>query len=278
MKIGVFDSGLGGLVIAKSIRAHTPDIDMVYFGDTLHLPYGNRSSEAIYEYSRRGIEFLFKEGCSLIVVACNTVSASALRKIQQQYLPNSPYKNRRVLGVVVPTLESAIDVGYKRLGLIATNYTIESNIYREELQKIEPSIEILQKNTPLLVPLIENDGDLWMTSVLEHYLSSLIEEGIECLILGCTHYSFLKNKIKMVLGVDISILSQDEIIPLKLIDYLDRHPEISNTLTRLGESEFVVSDVTQGYISAAHKIYGEVIPVGEVTLSLEDNTYSRKSA
>ena len=103
MKIGVFDSGLGGLVIAKSIRSHIPDVDMVYFGDTLHLPYGNRSSEAIYEYSRRGIEFLFQEGCSLIIVACNTVSASALRKIQQQYLPNSLYKDRRVLGVVVPT-------------------------------------------------------------------------------------------------------------------------------------------------------------------------------
>lgn len=275
MKLGIFDSGLGGLLIAKSIRAHLPDVDILYFGDTLHLPYGNRSSEAIYEYSKRAMEFLFAEDCNLIVTACNTVSASALRQLQQQYLPNSQYSDRRILGVVVPTLETAIDRGYKRLGVIATNYTIESGIYPDELQKIDPEIQIFQKNTPLLVPLIENNGAQWLPSVLEHYLEPLLEHKIECLILGCTHFPFLKEDIKRIIGNNVSLISQDDIIPQKLMDYLKRHPEISDKITTAGTSEFLVSDITKGYGDAAEYIYQSPIPIKHARFDAINENYYR---
>ncbi len=264
MKLGIFDSGLGGLLIAKSVRRQMPDLDITYFGDTLHLPYGNRSKEAIYEYSKRAIEFLFEQqDCNLIITACNTVSASALRMLQQSYLPNSRYSNRRIIGVVVPTLECAIDAGYKNIGLIATNYTVSSNVYEEELQKIDPQIRLFQENAPLLVPLIENDGMQWLPSVLEHYLTPLLNSNIECLILGCTHYPFLKNEIRKIIGDNIAIIAQDEIIPLKLKSYIKRHPEISDKITHNGKSKFIVSDLTKGYGNAAYKIYGEKIDIKE---------------
>ncbi|MGH1455459.1 MAG: glutamate racemase [Alphaproteobacteria bacterium] len=273
MKLGVFDSGLGGLVITKSIRAILPDIDILYFGDTLHIPYGNRSSEAIYEYSKRSIEYLFEQECALIIVACNTVSASALRRLQQEYLPNSPYHDRRILGVVVPTLECAIEKGYKNIGLIATNYTIQSNIFEYELKKLDPDIHITQKNTPLLVPLIENDGGAWIPSVLEYYLNSFKSADIDALILGCTHYPFLKNHVQNFLGNEVDILSQDEIIPHKLVDYLNRHPEISNKIERKGALDFIISDVTEGYINASSNIYGDNINIKNVALCHKTNRY-----
>ncbi len=273
MKIGIFDSGLGGLVIAKSIRRAIPDPDILYFGDTLHLPYGNRSFEAIYEYSKRAVEYLFEQDCALIIVACNTVSANALRKLQQEYLPQSSYSDRRILGVVVPTLECAIDKGYKDIGLIATNYTITSNIFEYELQKLDPEITLIQKNTPLLVPLIENDGGEWVPSVLERYLSPFKQAQINALILGCTHYPFLKDSIKDVLGQGIEILSQDEIIPDKLSDYLSRHPEIAVKLSTQGCIQFNVSDLTDGYQKASSKIYGEEINIKKVELCTNTNRY-----
>ncbi len=264
MKLGIFDSGLGGLLIAKAVREEITDIDIVYFGDTLHLPYGNRSSQTIYEYSKSAIEFLFEtQNCNLIITACNTVSASALRQLQQEYLPNSDYSNRRILGVVVPTLECAIDAGCKNIGLIATNYTVNSNIYAQELQKLDPSINIFQVNTPLLVPLIENDGSVWLPSVLESYLTSLLDNNIECLILGCTHYPFLKDEIRKIIGDDISIISQDEIIPQKLKSYIERHSEIFDKITYKSESKFIVSDLTDSYKRAAYKIYGSKITIEE---------------
>ncbi len=264
MKLGIFDSGLGGLVIARAIRDALPDLDIVYFGDTLHLPYGNRSQDAIYDYSHAAIEFLFQQNCQLIITACNTVSASALRKLQQVYLPDSPYKNRRILGVVVPTLECALDAGYKRLGVIATHDTVNSNIYEEELRKLRPEMHIVQKATPLLVPLIENDGAQWLPSVLEHYLEDLKEEHLECLILGCTHYPFLKHQIQSILNV--KLISQDEIIPSKLKDYLDRHPETASRLSHNGTSSFYVSDMTESYKKAAYDIYGEKMIIKQVRL------------
>ncbi len=278
MKLGILDSGLGGLLIAKSIKERQPDLDIVYFGDTLHLPYGNRSSGTIYEYSRRAIEFLFEQDCNLIITACNTISASALRKLQQVYLPSSAYSDRRILGVVVPTLECAIDKGYKNLGLIATNYTVKSNIYEEELQKIDPEIKIHQINTPLLVPLIENDGEEWLDSVLEHYLAPLKKHEVECLILGCTHYPFLKTQIQKIMGRNIMLIAQDEIIPEKLQDYLNRHPEISNEISRTGRADFMVSDITEGYKNAARKIYNDNINIVKVEFTHDTNKYMRQAS
>lgn len=257
MKLGVFDSGLGGIMIARAIRERIPDIDMVYFGDTLHVPYGNRSEDAIYSYTKAAMAYLFAaHDCQLIIMACNTASASALRKLQQTYLPTA-YPQRRILGVVVPTIEYALDKGHTRIGLIGTNYTVESNVYEEELQKINPDIRIFQTRTPLLVPLIENDGMAWIDEVLDHYMAPLMKQGIEALILSCTHYTCLKDRIRA--RYDIDVLSQDEIIPVKLADYLQRHPETDTLFSRQGGEKFYVSDLTPNYTEKASSFYGRDI-------------------
>ncbi len=261
MNLGVFDSGLGGLLIAKSIRAQMPDIDMIYYGDTLHLPYGNRSAEAIYEYSRRAMEYLFSLDCRLIIVACNTVSATALRRLQQEYLPSSSWPERRILGVVVPTLEEAIEKRYGKIGLLGTHHTVSSNVYSQELQKLKPDIQIVQNAAPLLVPMIENDGMKWIDPVLNHYMEPLMKSESECLILGCTHYSLLKDRIEAIAGRKMTLLSQDEIIPGKLADYLKRHPEIAGDIGNTGESRFIVSDLTQNYMDTAMALYGQNIKI-----------------
>ena len=243
MKLGIFDSGLGGLIIAKAVHDHMPDLDIVYLGDTLRLPYGNRSDDAIYEFTRQCVEFLFSQDCNLVVIACNTASARALRRLQQEWLPGANYPGRNVLGVIVPTLEAALDHGYHNLGLIGTNATVNSGIYPEELKKVSEKIDITQKATPLLVPLIENEGEAWLGDVLEHYLEPLKARGCECILLGCTHYALLKNQIRKHLGQGIEVLSQDEIIPAKLADYLERHSEYADEISRGGTIEFYVSDI-----------------------------------
>ncbi len=266
MKLGLFDSGLGGLLLTKAIAQELPGIDLVYFGDTLHLPYGNRSDEAIYIYTKRAIDYLFNEqDCALIVTACNTVSAAALRRLQQEYLPKY-YPGRNVIGVVVPTLESALNAGYKNLGLIATNYIVGSHIYELELQKIDPDVRLYQKATPLLVPIIEHEGMAWADDILRHYLEPLINAQIECLILGCTHYPFLKPQIERILGGNVKILAQDEIIPPQLAHYLERHPEYADKISQNGLTSFLVSDLTQNYIKTAQTIYGDEINIQKVIL------------
>lgn len=271
MKLGFFDSGLGGLLIARSVQKSKSNIDMIYLGDTLHLPYGNRSLETIYGYSCEAMEYLFNQNCALIIVACNTVSVSALRRLQQEYLPQSSFKDRRILGVVVPTLECAKEKGFKRLGLMATNFTISSHVYNEELKKIDPSTEIYSISTPLLVPLIENDGMRWIKPILEDYLAPLLEKKIECLILGCTHYILLKEMISQIVGPDITIISQDEIIPPKLDDYLNRHPEIHKKLSKNGDTIYQVSDITESYVKAAQHICGFPITITQTDISMLGN-------
>jgi glutamate racemase len=261
MKLGIFDSGLGGLVITKAIRQRMSDIDILYFGDTLHLPYGNRSDEAIYMYTQRAMNYMFEQNCALIVIACNTASATALRRLQQTWLPQA-WPGRNIIGVVVPTLEAAIEKGHKKLGLIATHYSIKSNAYAQELQKIDPSIELVQTATPLLVPLIENDGLKYVDSVLCDYLNPMVRQGIECLVLGCTHYPFLKPQIQNVIGSNIELLSQDDIIPGKLSDYLVRHPEYE--ISRHGKTEFIVSDLTDNYVKAAEGLYGSRLSIAKM--------------
>lgn len=264
MKLGVFDSGLGGLLISKAIRDHIPDIDMMYLGDTLHVPYGNRSQEAIFGYTRKAMEFLFEQDCALIVVACNTASAAALRRLQQEWLPHA-YPDRRILGVVVPTLEAALDSGYRSIGLLATNYIVRSNIYGEELQKLRPDIQLHPLAAPLLVPMIENDGLEWVESALQKYLAPVQGRGLDSLILGCTHYPLIKAQVQKVLP-GVALLSQDDIIPPKLSDYLHRHPDMNGRIGRGGESLFYVSDITQSYADAAERLYGHPLNLQKAEL------------
>ena len=157
-KIGVFDSGLGGLFIADSIRKRLPAYDYLYLGDTLHLPYGRRSDAALYDLSEKAMRYLFAQGCDLVIMACNTASAAALRKLQQVFLARE-FPEKRILGVVVPTLEVAIEHGAHRIGLLATQRTVHSNIYEIELKKINPFVQLVAVASPLLVPLIEDGGE-----------------------------------------------------------------------------------------------------------------------
>ena len=259
MKIGVFDSGLGGLFIVKMLRRALPEYDYIYLGDTLNIPYGKRSTEAIYCYTEKAVDYLFKQqDCHLIIIACNTASAAALRKLQRHYLVKN-FPDRRILGVVVPVLEEASVQQYKRIGLIGTHYTVSSNIYHEELQKIDSDIALFQQATPLLVPLIEEDGEQWIASILDQYLSAMLSEDIRALILGCTHYAYLKPYLNNVLGLGVDILSQDDIIPEKFINYLRRHPEHESLLSRNGSIEYLVTDLTDSFRETACKIIGDTI-------------------
>jgi len=260
-KLGIFDSGLGGLILTKAIRDHLPDPDIIYLGDTLHLPYGNRSMEAIMMYTKRAMTALFEEhDCRLVVMACNTASAAVLRKLQQEWLPEH-YPERNIIGVIVPTLEEALERGYRRIGLIGTNFMVTSGIFEEELKKLDSEIEIVTQATPLLVPLIENKGNAWIEDVLRSYLAVFEEKPIECLILGCTHYAYLKPYLQNVLPSGVDVISQDEIIPLKLESYLSRHAEYNDVIGKNGKTEFYVTDLTDNYVQTAHEIYQSDIQI-----------------
>ncbi len=256
MRIGIFDSGLGGLVIHKAVTDLLPQYDTVYLGDTLHVPYGGRSHDAILSFTEKCVDYLFREhDCHLIIIACNTASTTALRQIQQQYLP-AHYPNRRVLGVVIPTVEACIASGHTRIGLLATQHSVRSNVYAQELQKINPNAEIIPQAAPLLVPMIENDGIRWIKPVLETYLAPLIAAGIQSLVLGCTHYPVLKNEIRALLPADVQLVSQDEIIPQKIGDYLRRHPEHDAKLSRGGTHRYLVTDYSENYEDTARALVG----------------------
>ncbi|MBU6389465.1 aspartate/glutamate racemase family protein, partial [Patescibacteria group bacterium] len=175
MKIGVFDSGLGGLLITRSLTYTLPEYDYLYLGDTAHLPYGNRSQESIYQLTRRAVLYLCKEGCGLIIIACNTASAEALRRIQQYDIP-AAFPDRRVLGVLVPAAEAAVTAAgqHGQIGILATASTVRSGAYLREIQKLAPAMIIRQQEAPLLVPLIENNEPEQIEPVLNRYLEPLI--------------------------------------------------------------------------------------------------------
>ena len=263
--IGIFDSGLGGLVMTKAFRAALPNADFLYLGDTLHVPYGPRSASAILDFTTRAIEQLFEEGCPLVIIACNTASANALRRLQQDYLPHH-YPDRRVLGVIVPTLEATIQTGHTRIGLIGTSFTIHSNTYKEELRKVNPAIELSSLATPLLVPLAENDGIKYAKPVLEDYLKPLLKDRIDSLILGCTHYPLFRSLLEEILPAGVDIIGQDIVVPPKLIDYLERHPEISERVTQSGKLRAQLTDVTATYSKIGKQLLGENIEFEKISL------------
>lgn len=254
MRIGIFDSGLGGLVITQAIRRHLPDYDYVYFGDTLHVPYGARSKQAVYEYTERAMDYLFRqEDCAVIIVACNTATAHCGKLLQQFYLRRA-FPDRRILGVVIPTLEATIEQGCQRIGMLATAGLIESRIYQEELAKLNPDIAFFGQASPLLVPMLENGGQQWIAPALHKYLDPLLAENIDSLILGCTHYPLLKQEIQDKVGKDIKLISQDDIVPIKLEDYLKRHDNMQGRLTMDGTIKYIVSDMTPSYRVAANTL------------------------
>lgn len=233
MKIGFFDSGKGGEVILDAVRAYLPSYDYLYYGDTAHVPFGDRSEEEIYTLTENGVRWLFEQGALLVIVACNTASAESLRRLQDTFLVRE-YSERRVLGVIIPTIEEIMQSGSVYPFLIGTKRTIESRKYEKELQKKGAThIELKAVSTPELVPLIEageyEQAFTALCSTLDSY-----KKSFDTLILGCTHYTILKNEIRAMYKSDFRVLAQDEIIPYTLQRYLRRHPEIEGRLFKTG--------------------------------------------
>jgi glutamate racemase len=259
--IGVFDSGLGGLTVLKALIKKLPAYDYLYLGDNARTPYGNKSQAVIYEYTRQAVAWLFNEGCYLIILACNTASAKALRKIQQEWLPKH-YPKRRVLGVVIPVAEATVErTRYGRIGVIGTRATINSKIYEAELNKLKPGLEIHVRATPLLVPLVEES---WVSKpetniILKKYLRPLKEKHVDTLILGCTHYPFLQKDIERVMGKNCQILDAPAIVAAKLEDYLKRHSEIETKLHKNKKRIFYTTDKAGRFKTNAQKFFGQGI-------------------
>tara|TARA_B100000508_G_scaffold140707_1_gene142973 strand:+ start:186 stop:968 length:783 start_codon:yes stop_codon:yes gene_type:complete len=245
MKIGFFDSGLGGLTILRSVVLELPQYDYCFFGDTKNLPYGDKTEEEIYELTKAGVEELFKRDCVLMIIACNTASAETLRKLQDTWLPEA-YPDRRILGVIVPAVEEIIDSGKTTATLIATKRTVDSKKYEVELtNRSSHEISLNALATPELVPFIELGEIDAATEVAISRIDSEGGEG-EVIVLGCTHYTELKNNLRAHYK-DKLILSQDEIIPLKLKMYLENHPEILEQLTSEGKRDIHLTEHRADY-------------------------------
>ena len=262
--IGIFDSGLGGLAIGRAIMDRLPEYDYLYLGDTKRVPYGTRSQRTIHEFVGQALDFLFRNQCELVILACNTASAEALRKSQQEYLPTH-YPNRRVLGVVIPAAEEASKhVAEGPVGVLATASTVESGAYCRELHRLAPDCKVVQRPAPLLVPLIENDGLRYIDPVIDDCLAPLASEGVGSIVLGCTHYCLVKDRIRA--RVNVPVISQDEVVPERLADYLRRHPEMEERLGKAGRRRYCVTDVTPSYQSFADSLMGQELGLELVSL------------
>ncbi len=261
MRIGVFDSGLGGLLVAQAIGRRLPEHDLLYLGDTLRVPYGGRSQEAIHGFVAQALTYLFEHDCHLVVLACNTASAEALRKSQREYLP-CHYPERRVLGVVIPAAEAVAASGARRVGVLATRSTVASGAYAREIARHAPGVEVHAVAAPLLVPLVENDGMRYADPILADYLAELGD--IDALVLGCTHYGLLKERVRA--KVSVPIIASEEVVPSSLADYLNRHPEHDAKIGRHGERLYHVTDLGPGYEALAQTFAGEEIGLERVEL------------
>ena len=231
-----------------------PEYDYVYFGDTKRVPYGNKSDKAVFEFTREAVDYLFrKENCAIIIIACNTASARALRTIQQEYLLKN-FKDRRVLGVLIPAAETVFN--YKRVGILATQGTIASNTFIKEIRKLSKKIKVFQNPAPMLVPLIEAGENALAKPFLLKYLKPFMGKNLDALILGCTHYPTLKRNIKQIMTKKVKIISQDEIVPKKLKEYLIRHPGISKKLSHNSGIKILVTDKTQNMNQLVKRWFG----------------------
>jgi glutamate racemase len=268
--IGVFDSGYGGLTVLKNLTARLPTYDFIYLGDNARAPYGTRSFESVYRYTLECTNWFFRMNCPLVILACNTASAKALRTIQQNDLPKiNPEK--RVLGVIRPTTE-IIGKFTKtdNVGILATSGTVESGSYPVEIKKFFPKINVFQQACPMWVPLIENNehNGPGADYFVQEYIDSLLENNarIDTILLGCTHYPLLKPKIEKYLPAGISIITQGEIVASSLLDYLSRHPEIESKCSKTGTLSFHTTDSTEDFDSHATIFYGKPVESSHVAL------------
>lgn len=268
--IGVFDSGYGGLTILKEIKKILPDYDYLYLGDNARTPYGTRSFEIVYKFTLQAVERLFKEGCHLVILACNTASAKALRSIQVHDLPSLDV-NRRVLGVIRPTVERLNQItNSKHIGVLATPGTVFSQSYPLEIAKLFPEIQVASEACPMWVPLVEYDeankkgADYFVKQHINNILNQ--DQLIDTLILGCTHYPLLLPKIKQYTPNHIHIISQGEYVANSLKEYLTRHPQVEAKCTKGGSSNYYTTESTKKFIESASIFLNEKITVKQITL------------
>ncbi len=252
----------------KGILKELPQYDYVYLGDTARVPYGTRSKNTIYRFTRQAVDFLSQKNCGLIILACNTVSSEALWKIQHEYVPQK-HGGEKVLGVLIPAIEEALKKTKNgKIGIMATNATVKSKAFFKKTKKIDSRMKIFQVACPALVPLIEagryNSPE--MDEALRKYLKLLSGKEIDTLILGCTHYGIIEGKIRKIIGQRLSVISQSKIIAGKLKNYLDRHPEIEKSLRKNKRRVFYSTDPTDNFGNLGSKFLGEKIKVQKALL------------
>lgn len=268
--IGIFDSGYGGLTVLKEISRQLPQYDFIYLGDNARAPYGNRSFETVYEYTLQCVKKLFEMNCPLVILACNTASAKALRNIQQKDLPKiAPEK--RVLGVIRPTTEIVGKISKTgHVGVLGTAGTITSNSYPIEIAKFYPDLKVSQEACPMWVSLVENNesesegADFYIKKNLDNILSK--DDQIDTLILGCTHYPLLISKIKKHLPPHINLLSQGQIVADGLADYLKRHPEMELQCSKGNSIEFYTTDSAENFDKAGSLFFGKEVKSKHLSL------------
>jgi glutamate racemase len=254
--IGIFDSGYGGLTIFSKIQSLLPEYDYIYLGDNARAPYGTRSFEIVYQFTRQAVKKLFDQGCLLVILACNTASAKALRTIQQNDLPLWNDPTRRALGVIRPTVEIVNTLSQtKHVGVLGTSGTVSSHSYELEINKLFPQIAVTSEACPMWVPLVENnehedDGaDFFVKKYLENILRK--DTQIDTLLLGCTHYPLLEPKIRKYLPTGITLFSQGERVAESLKDYLFRHKEMETRLSRNGTCSFLTTESAEKFSETA---------------------------
>jgi len=268
--IGIFDSGYGGLTVMQEIVHRLPAYDYIYLGDNARAPYGTRSFETVYRYTLECVEWFFKQGCPLVILACNTASAKALRTIQQNDLQKLNPANR-VLGVIRPTAEVIGQYSQtKKVGVLATAGTVLSGSYEIEISKFYPAIQVYQQACPMLVPLIENNEheSKGADYFVKEYADALIAQsnGIDTVLLGCTHYPLLHKKIQQFLPEGVQLLSQGKIVADSLADYMGRHPEMEKRLTKGSSRQFFTTDSALDFNNHARLFYGEEVKAEHVEL------------
>lgn len=268
--IGVFDSGYGGLTILSKIRETLPEYDYIYLGDNARAPYGTRSFEVVYEFTRQAVTKLFEMGSHLVILACNTASAKALRSIQINDLPHLD-PARRVLGVIRPTVECIGNITRSRhVGILATSGTIKSESYPLEIHKLFPDIKVSGEACPLWVSLVENNEaqgsgtDYFIRKYIDELLAK--DRDIDTAILGCTHYPILLPKIRQYMPPGITIVSQGKLVADSLKDYLRRHPEINAECTRGGKCTYYTTEAEEKFVESASIFLNEAVTVQHIEL------------
>ena len=268
--IGIFDSGYGGLTIYDEIQKLLPQYDYIYLGDNARTPYGTRSFDVVYEFTRQAVRYLFQQGCQLVILACNTASAKALRTIQQVDIPLLD-PNRRVLGIIRPTVECIGDATKSRhVGVLATEGTIKSHSYPLEIRKLFPDIEVTGEACPMWVPLVEtneyaSDGADYF---VKRHVDRLLERDpeIDAIILGCTHYPILLDKIRKYTPEDVKLITQGAAVASSLKKYLGNHPDMEALCTKGGTTLFCTTEADGKFGDQASLFLNQQIDVKTVTL------------